>query len=58
MSQNEKIFGIHTVESLLEKSPEKIIQLFLQKNRHDKKFLQIENLAKNAGASFSASRKT
>ncbi len=52
MSQNEKIFGIHSVESLLQKTPEKIIQLFLQKSRQDKKLYNIESLAKNAGIKF------
>ncbi|TQV86944.1 23S rRNA (guanosine(2251)-2'-O)-methyltransferase RlmB [Aliikangiella coralliicola] len=52
MSQNERIFGIHAVESFLEKSPERVIQLFLQKNRHDKKLSHIEKLANNAGLRF------
>ncbi|TQV73010.1 23S rRNA (guanosine(2251)-2'-O)-methyltransferase RlmB [Aliikangiella marina] len=52
MSQSEKIFGIHAVESYLAKSPERVKQLFLQKNRHDKKLQQIELLAKNAGLNF------
>lgn len=52
MSQNEKVFGIHSVESLLSKSPEKIIQLFLQKNRQDKKLVHIETLANQAGIRF------
>ena len=49
MSQNEKIFGIHSVESLLSTTPEKVIQLFLQKNRKDNKLNQIESLASSAG---------
>jgi len=49
MSQTEKLFGIHTVESLLNRSPEKVIQLFLQKGRQDNKLKQIESLARNAG---------
>lgn len=49
MSNNQKIFGIHAVESLLERSPEKVIQLFLQKNRQDKKFNHIEKNAKRQG---------
>lgn len=49
MSHQEKIFGIHAIESLLERAPEKIIQLFLQKGREDKKFYNLEKLASNAG---------
>lgn len=52
MSNNQKIFGIHAVESLLERSPEKVIQLFLQKNRQDKKFNNIEKNAKKHGIAF------
>jgi len=52
MSQSEKIFGIHAIESFLSNSPEKVIQLFLQKNRQDKKLNHIESLAKNAGLRF------
>lgn len=52
MSQSEKIFGIHSVESFLERSPEQVIQLFLQKSRNDKKMNQIELLAKKSGLKF------
>ncbi len=49
MSNNEKIFGIHAVESFLQRSPERVLQLFVQKSRHDKKLQSIEGLAKSAG---------
>jgi 23S rRNA (guanosine2251-2'-O)-methyltransferase len=52
MSQNEKIFGLHSVESLLSTTPEKVIQLFLQKSRKDSKLSQIESLASNAGLRY------
>lgn len=52
MSQNEKIFGIHSVESLLNSTPEKVVQLFLQKSRKDNKLSQIETLASKAGLRF------
>ncbi|MCW8878396.1 MAG: 23S rRNA (guanosine(2251)-2'-O)-methyltransferase RlmB [Kangiellaceae bacterium] len=52
MSQSEKIFGIHAVESFLQRTPENVLQLFIQKNRHDKKAEHIEGLAKNAGIRF------
>ncbi len=49
MSQTDKVYGIHAVESALERSPQNVIQLFLLKNRNDKALSQIETLAKNAG---------
>lgn len=52
MSHTEKVYGIHAVESVLQRSPEKVIQLFLQKSRQDKKLNQIELLAENAGLRF------
>jgi 23S rRNA (guanosine2251-2'-O)-methyltransferase len=52
MSQNEKIFGLHSVESLLNTTPEKVIQLFLQKSRKDNKLNQIEALATKVGLRY------
>ncbi|WP_444997474.1 23S rRNA (guanosine(2251)-2'-O)-methyltransferase RlmB [Aliikangiella sp. IMCC44359] len=52
MSHNEKIFGIHTVESVLSRTPEKVVQLFLQKSRNDKTLNHIESLAKKAGLRY------
>lgn len=49
MSQVDKIFGIHAVESVLNRSPQNVIQLFLLKNRKDKTLATIEGLAKDAG---------
>ncbi|WP_196141015.1 23S rRNA (guanosine(2251)-2'-O)-methyltransferase RlmB [Aliikangiella sp. G2MR2-5] len=49
MSHQEKIFGIHSVESFLLRSPERVLQLFIQKSRNDKKVEKIESLAKDAG---------
>jgi 23S rRNA (guanosine2251-2'-O)-methyltransferase len=49
MSQVDKIYGIHAVESVLNRSPQNVIQLFLLKNRKDKTLATIEALAKNAG---------
>jgi len=49
MSQVDKIYGIHAVESVLNRSPQNVIQLFLLKNRKDKTLATIESLAKNAG---------
>ncbi len=52
MSIKEKIFGIHTVESFLQKQPENVLQLFLQKNRQDKRLSPIESLAKQSGIHY------
>ena len=52
MSHNEKIFGIHSVESFLQRTPENVVQLFLQQSRNDKKLNEIEALAKAAGLGF------
>ncbi|MBV1911817.1 MAG: 23S rRNA (guanosine(2251)-2'-O)-methyltransferase RlmB [Kangiellaceae bacterium] len=49
MSQVDKIYGIHAVESVLTRKPENVIQLFLLKNRKDKALSTIEALAKKAG---------
>ena len=49
MSNVEKIFGIHAVESFLARSPERVLQLFLQKSRKDKKLSYIESQASAAG---------
>ena len=52
MSQTEKIFGMHAVESVLSNTPEKVIQLFLQKSRQDQKLQHIESLANKAGLRY------
>ena len=52
MSQLEKIFGIHAVESLLQKSPESVVKLFFQKSRQDKTLAQLQQLAEKAGLRF------
>jgi len=49
VSNIDNIFGIHTVESLLSKNPQNVIQLFVLKSRKDKALVNIENLAKRAG---------
>lgn len=49
MSNNEKIFGIHAIESFLQRTPERVLQLFVQKSRNDKKLNHIEQLAKSGG---------
>lgn len=48
MSQ-DKVFGMHAIESVLNNSPERVLQLFLQKSRQDKKLNYVEKLAQQAG---------
>lgn len=40
------VFGMHAVNALLTKQPERVIQLFIQKERHDQKIQQLVDLAK------------
>jgi len=49
MSNTDKIFGIHAVESVLSRKPQNVLQLFLLKNRKDKTLLKIETMANKAG---------
>ena len=51
MSKLEKVFGIHAVDNLLRKHPDAVSQLFVQKNRQDKRLNAIIELAKNQGIS-------
>ncbi|MDH5434768.1 MAG: 23S rRNA (guanosine(2251)-2'-O)-methyltransferase RlmB [Gammaproteobacteria bacterium] len=52
MGQLEKIYGIHSVESFLNSSPENVVQIFLQKNRNDKTFQQLEALISRQGLKY------
>jgi len=49
MSNTDKIFGIHAVESVLSRKPQNVLQLFLLKNRKDKTLSKIEAMANKAG---------
>jgi 23S rRNA (guanosine2251-2'-O)-methyltransferase len=49
MSQTDKIYGIHAVESILTRNPQNVLTLFLLKSRKDKALVNIETLAKKAG---------
>lgn len=46
MSNKTLIFGLHAVKSLLEKTPERIIHLYVQQDREDRKIHDILELAK------------
>jgi 23S rRNA (guanosine2251-2'-O)-methyltransferase len=45
------IFGIHAVESVLKSNPEQVLQLWVQKGRHDKRMQTILGLAGTHGVS-------
>lgn len=46
---SEKLFGIHAVESVLRREPQRIQQLWLQAGRQDKRMQSLANLAENQG---------
>ena len=48
---NDMAFGIHAVDSLLRRSPQRILALFIQTDRNDKRIQAIRALAKNQGVS-------
>jgi 23S rRNA (guanosine2251-2'-O)-methyltransferase len=48
----EKIFGIHAVESVLRRDPQRIEQLWLQSGRQDKRIQSLLSLAENQGVRF------
>jgi 23S rRNA (guanosine2251-2'-O)-methyltransferase len=47
--KTEMLFGIHAVESALKTSPEQVLQLWVQKGRHDKRMQKILGLATKHG---------
>lgn len=49
---NQYIFGMHAVESLLERQPERIQRLVVQKERQDKKLDLLRQKAREAGISI------
>lgn len=51
-NENDIAYGIHAVESLLNHSPEKVLQIWLQKNRDDKRINTIVKLANKSGTSI------
>ena len=44
-------FGIHAVDSLLRRAPQRILALFVQTDRNDKRIQSLLTLAKNQGVS-------
>lgn len=51
MAQQEWLYGIHALESVLAREPERIIELFVLKGRDDKSIHNIVNQARRFGAS-------
>ena len=44
-------FGIHAVDSLLRRAPQRVVSLFIQAGRNDKRIQSLLTLAKNQGVS-------
>ena len=44
--QEELVFGIHAVNALIKKAPERFIEIWLLKGREDERLMQIVNLAR------------
>ena len=49
---NEFIYGIHAVKAVLEKEPERLIEVFVLKGREDERLLTIINQLKQLGISL------
>lgn len=49
MQKEDWVYGIHVVQTFLEQSPERILELVLLETRHDKRIEDIQKLAKEAG---------
>ena len=48
---SDTAFGIHAVDSLLRRAPQRILALFVQTDRNDKRIQSLLTLAKNQGVS-------
>ena len=53
----EIIFGIHAVNNLLERSPERVRELYILKGRDDERFQALFKLAKQNGVSIQSAKK-
>jgi len=56
--QSEIIFGFHSVESIIRNDPINVLQLMVEKNRHDKRITQLINYAESQGISVEYLKKT
>lgn len=52
MAQHEFIYGIHALESVIEREPERLIELFVLKGKDEKSVHNIVNQARRFGASI------
>lgn len=52
MAQQEWLYGIHALESLLQREPERLIELFVLKGREDERLANIINQARRFGVSI------
>jgi len=51
MSKNEIIYGMHAVDALLDRQPERVIEIYALKGRDDERLHQVLNKAKEWGVS-------
>ena len=51
MSKSEIIYGMHAVDALLEKQPERVIEIYALKGRDDERLADVLNKAKDWGVS-------
>lgn len=51
MAQSQWLYGIHALEALLEREPERLIELFVLKGRDDQRLTDIVNQARRFGVS-------
>lgn len=52
MAQHEYIYGIHALESVIEREPERLIELFVLKGKDEKSVHTLVNQARRFGASI------
>lgn len=49
MAKPDWVFGLHTVTAILERHPERVMELYLQEGREDKRIQNIQELAETHG---------
>ncbi len=47
--KHDLIYGIHAVQTAIEQTPQSIVEIWLDSNRHDKRMAEIQRLAKRHG---------
>ena len=48
-SENDYVYGLNTLQSILNSAPERVLALFVDSGRHDKRISEIEALAQQVG---------